>query len=102
MRHYQIAAAALLSVALVFSGQVSASADSKGGTGAYCAANYRVKVQGRSTGDTKHQVNLTVWHKGYKNNVTSTTYADTTGSFSWSFTAPIVVHNETDAQCTVR
>ncbi|QDW61380.1 hypothetical protein [Oerskovia sp. KBS0722] len=43
----------------------------------WCSFNWEeVRIQGRTTGDTKHYLTPggSVWYKGYKNNITSTTY----------------------------
>ncbi|MHA7618331.1 hypothetical protein ACX12M_07415 [Cellulosimicrobium cellulans] len=79
-----------------------ANAASKGGVGDYCNTNYRVMVQSLTLGDTTHEVNSAIWHKGWKNWVTSTTYSTATGTFSWHVKAREVNGPRTNANCTLR
>jgi hypothetical protein len=94
-----MATMAVMAATLVTGPAAYAVQERKGGY-TTCPSGYRALIQGRTTGDTFHSVDSTTWYKGYKNNVTSTTYASVAGPFNWEIAATDVATGT--ASCTIR
>ncbi|MET3976552.1 hypothetical protein [Cellulosimicrobium sp. TH-20] len=73
-----LAAAVVGATVLVGVGQASAVTYQYMDKELNCRLGDQVRIQGRTTGETDHKLVLGsgyyLWYKGYKNNITSTTY----------------------------